>query len=316
MRPILVAGATGLLGSEICRLLCGSKHQVRGLVRPGSPREDILHDYGVETVPGDLTDLHSLEAACRDVSTVISTASGIARRLPGDSLQSVDRDGHRALIEAARRGGVTRFIFVSASPNLPRTIPLVRYKRETESLIRKCGMAWIIVQPSVFMETWFTRRAGFDVTSGKAVILGSGEAPVSYASIREVARAMVGVLDAEPEVTRSYLPLGGPDSLAPLDAVRIFEEESGRRYTVLHAPSWLARGMSFLLKPFDPSLSSTLGMAAHLADHGDVVESPEPAWEWIMRPVTLRDFARYAVRAALTERVRLILLRRFAGTRF
>jgi len=287
---------------------------VRGLVRPGSPREDILHDYGVETVPGDLRYLHSLEAACRDVATVISTATGVSRRLPGDSLESVDRDGQRALVDAARRGGVTRFIFVSASPNLPRTTPLVRYKREAEASVRGSGMAWIIVQPSVFMETWFARRAGFDVTSGKAVILGSGEAPVSYVSIRDVAKGVVGVVDAKPEITHSYLPLGGPDSFAPLDAVRIFEEESGRRYTVLHIPSPLARGMGFLTRPFDPLLSSTLGMAAYLADHGDIVESPEPAREWIMRPVTLRDFARSAVRAALTERVRLHL-RRAGGPR-
>ncbi len=316
MRPILVAGATGLLGSEICRLLCGSRHLVRGLVRHESPREEILHDFGVETVPGDLRDLHSLEEACRDVTTVISTASGLSRRLHGDSLKSVDRDGQKALVDAASRGGVRRFIFVSASPNLPRTIPLVRYKRETEALIRGSGMAWIIVQPSVFMETWFTRRAGFDVTSGKAALLGSGEAPVSYVSIRDVARAVVGIVDAEPEITHTYLPLGGPEPLAPLDAVRIFEQESGRRYTVLRAPSSLAKGMSLFLRPFDPSLSSTLGMAAHLAEHGDLVESPEPVWEWIQRPVALRDFARSAVRAALTERVRLLLLRGAGGQRY
>jgi len=307
MRPILVAGATGLLGSEICRLLTGSKHSVRGLVRPGSPRQELLQSFGVQTVLGDLRDVRSLEVACRGVTTVISTASGASRRLLGDSVKSVDRDGQRALVDAARRGGVRRFIFVSASPNLPRTIPLVRYKREIEASVRGSGMAWIIVQPSVFMETWFTRRAGFDMTSARAAILGSGEAPVSYISIRDVAKAMAGVVDAEREVTRTHLPLGGPDALTPVDAVRIFEEESGRSYTVLRAPSLFVRGMSLLLRPFDPGLSSKLGMAAYLADHGDVVESPGPVWDWIDRPVALRDFARSAVRAALTERVRLLL---------
>src|SRR6266850_2079788 len=262
MRPILVAGATGLLGSEICRLLCGSKHLVRGLVRPGSPREELLHSFGVETVQGDLRDVRSLEVACRGVTTVISTATGTSRRLPGDSVRSVDRDGQRALVDAARRGGVRRFIFVSASPNLPRTIPLVRYKREIEASVRGSGMAWIIVQPSVLMETWFRRRAGFDVTSGKVALLGSGEAPVSYVSVRDVAKAVVGVVDAEREVTRTYLPLGGLETLTPFDAVRIFEEESGRQYTVLRVPALPAKAMSFPLWPFDPGLSSALGMAA------------------------------------------------------
>jgi uncharacterized protein YbjT (DUF2867 family) len=315
MRPILVAGATGLLGSEICRLLCGSQHSVRGIVRPGSPREDSLHGYGVETIPGDLRDVRSLEAACRGVSTVISAVSGASRRLPGDSVKSVDREGQRALVDAARRGGVRRFILVSASPNLTRDIPLVRYKREIEASVRGSGMSWVIAQPSVFMESWFTRRRGFDVNAAKAVLLGAGDAPVSYVSVRDVAKAVAGAVDAEEDAARMYLPLGGPDALTPLDTVRIFEEESGRHFTVLQAPAPLAKGLSVLLRPLDAGLSSKLGMAAHLAHHGDVVESPKPAWEWIQRPVMLRDFARTAVRAALTERVRL-LLRGAGGTRF
>src|SRR5438477_7526752 len=160
MRPILVVGATGLLGSDVCRLLCGSGHPVRGLVRPGSPNEEMLRQIGVELFPGDLNDTGSLEAACRGAATVVSTATAVSRRLPNDSLLNVDRIGQRALVDASRRAGVRRFIFASVSPNLPRTTPLVRYKREIETAIRGSGMAWVIVQPSAFMETWLTRRSG------------------------------------------------------------------------------------------------------------------------------------------------------------
>ena len=307
MSPILVVGATGLLGSEICRLLCGSRHQVRGLVRPGSPNNEMLRRIGVELHPGDLTDPPSLEAACRGVTTVISTATGAARRLRGDTLRRVDLDGQRALVEAARREGVRRFVFTSVSPNLPRTTPLVRYKRETEAAIRASRMNWVVVQPSAFMETWLSRRAGFDVAAGKAAILGSGEAPISYVSRRDVAKVIAAVADPRSEVSRSYLPVGGPDELAPLDAARLFEEESGRRMTVLRAPSSMARGMSYLLQPFDPALSSTLGIAAHMAEVGDVVETTRAAWELNAKAVTVRDYARSAARAALTERVRVLL---------
>lgn len=307
MRPILVVGATGLLGSEICRLLCGSKHAVRGLVRPGSPREEMLRSLGVEIVPGDLSDVRSLEVACRGVTTVISTASGLSRRLPGDSIRSVDRDGQRALVDAARRGGVRRFVFVSVSPNFARTTPLVRYKREIETAVRGSGMAWAIVQPSAFMEVWFSPQAGFDVTAGKVAMLGSGEAPVSYVSIRDVAKAVHTLVDTRTEVARAYVPLGGPDPLSPFDAVRMFEEESGRRFTVLRAPAPLARGVGALLRPFHAGLSSRLGMAAHMAVSGDVIENSALVRDLIDRPMTVRDFARSESRAALTERVRVLL---------
>ncbi|HZI88920.1 MAG TPA: SDR family oxidoreductase [Candidatus Polarisedimenticolia bacterium] len=312
MRPILVVGATGLLGSEVCRLLYGSKHLVRALVRPGSDREEQLRRMGIEVVHGDLTDPRSLEVACRGVTTVVSTATGAARRLPGDNLRRVDRDGQRALVDAARRGGVRRFVYTSLSPNLPRSTPLVKYKREVESAVKGSGMAWVIVQPSAFMETWLAPRAGIDVATGRAALLGSGETPVSYVSVRDVARVIASVVD-HPEVSRTYLPVGGPDALTSHDAVRLFEQESSRRLAVVHAPSALARGMALLLRPFDGVLSSMLGVAAHMAEVGDVVEPSKVVWGMLSEPVTVRDHARMAARAALTQRVRVLLSG--AGTR-
>jgi len=310
MRPILVVGATGLLGSEVCRLLRGSRHPVRGIIRRGSPHEEMLRAIGVELVPGDLNDPRSLEAACRGVGTVVSTATGAARRLPGDSLRNVDWAGQQSLVDAARKAGARRFVFTSVSPNLPRATPLVRYKREVETAVRGSGMSWVVVQPSAYMETWLTRAFGFDVAAGKASILGSGEAPVSYVSRRDVAKVMAAAADPLSSVHRSYLPVGGPDELTPLDAARMFEEESGRRMTIVRAPSSLARGMGFLLRPFDPVVSSTMGIASYLAEVGDVVESTKTVRELNANPVTVRDYVRAASREALTERVRLLLGRR------
>ena len=313
MRPILIVGATGLLGSEVALMLCGSR-PVRGLVRPGSPQEEKLRRAGVELVPGDLTDPRSLETACAGVGTVISTATGANGRLPGDTLASVDEQGQRALVDAARRAGVRRFVLTSVSPNLPRATPLVRAKREAESAVKASGMAWVLVQPSAFMETWLTPRSGFDISRGKAAILGSGEAPVSYVSRHDVARVIASVADPDSDVRRTYLPVSGPDALTALDAARIFEEESGRNMTVMRAPTWVARGMSRLLRPFDPALSSTLGIAAYLAEKGDVVEPSKTVRELLRDPITVRDYARAEARAALTERVR-VLLRGTGGTR-
>ena len=95
----------------------------------------MLRRLGVQLVPGDLNDTRSLEAACQGVATVVSTATAVARRLPTDSLRNVDRTGQRALVQAARRTGVNRFVFASVSPNLPRTTAIVDYKREIETVI-------------------------------------------------------------------------------------------------------------------------------------------------------------------------------------
>jgi uncharacterized protein YbjT (DUF2867 family) len=89
---ILVAGATGLVGSEVCQRLIRRGERVRALVRATSSEEKVeaLRLSGVELFVGDLKDPQSIIAACRDVNAVISTASSTLTRQPGDSIHSVD----------------------------------------------------------------------------------------------------------------------------------------------------------------------------------------------------------------------------------
>ena len=65
---ILVAGATGYLGSEICRQLISKNKRVKGLVRATSNPDKVaqLKDSGVEMVIGDLKNRSSLEDALHD----------------------------------------------------------------------------------------------------------------------------------------------------------------------------------------------------------------------------------------------------------
>ena len=76
---ILVVGATGLVGGDVCRRLAASGTAVRALVRATSDpaRVAALEALGVETVVGDLRDPASLAEACRDASAVICTASSM-----------------------------------------------------------------------------------------------------------------------------------------------------------------------------------------------------------------------------------------------
>src|SRR6478672_7660315 len=102
----LVVGATGLLGTEICRQLRAKNLPVRALVRGDSPASQALAAMGAELVRGDLKDISSLEAACRGVTAVITTANTVTRRGKGDSAKATDRDGNLSLIDAAKKAGV------------------------------------------------------------------------------------------------------------------------------------------------------------------------------------------------------------------
>jgi uncharacterized protein YbjT (DUF2867 family) len=52
---VLVTGASGLLGSNICRLAANEGRRVRGLVRTDADAE-VLRAIGVEPAIGDITD--------------------------------------------------------------------------------------------------------------------------------------------------------------------------------------------------------------------------------------------------------------------
>src|SRR5262245_51749282 len=111
----LVVGATGILGGEVCRQLAAQGKPVRALVRETSNPEKLaqLEGLGAELVRGDLKDRRSLDAVCRGVSAVISTASSTLSRQEGDSIDSVDGQGQAALIDAAEAAGVRQFVFIS-----------------------------------------------------------------------------------------------------------------------------------------------------------------------------------------------------------
>ena len=230
----LVVGATGLLGSEICRLLAAEGKPVRGLVRSTSDRAKFerLQGLGVEIVEGDLKDRPSLTAACRGASAVISTSSSTLSRQEGDSIQSVDREGQLDLIDAAKAAEVDRFVLVSFH-HMDVEFPLQSAKREVEQHLKESGMTYTILQPSFFMEVWLSPGLGFDTANATAQIYGSGENQVSWISYQDVAKFAVASLD-NPAAENAVIELGGPEALSPLEVVKIFEDLQGKIFKTQH----------------------------------------------------------------------------------
>src|SRR5690349_8752127 len=72
---VLVTGATGLLGNNMCRQLLQRGDAVRVLVRQASRRSISLQDLPqVELAVGDVRDSDSLQPAMQDVDGVIHAA--------------------------------------------------------------------------------------------------------------------------------------------------------------------------------------------------------------------------------------------------
>ena len=240
---ILVVGATGVVGGMISRGLLEEGKDVRVLVRRDSPSSQLVHqglatsaesliEAGAQPVHEDLRDRASLDAALKDIDTVISTANS-AMRGGEDNPESVDLEGNQNLIEAARDAGVEHFVFVSllgADPDHP--VPFMRGKGQSESALRESGMVYTILAPTAFMEFWPAMVVGMPALQGRPVVLvGEGRRRHSFVSNRDVAAFVLAALE-NPAARNEHLAIGGPEPLTWLDVVATYERVLDRSIPV------------------------------------------------------------------------------------
>lgn len=231
---ILVVGATGFLGTEICRRLADKGTPPRALVRETSDParvEALRRELGAEIIVGDLRDRDSLDSACAGVDVVFSTATSIIRE---GEISAVDGEGQLNLVDAARGAGVTRFLYVSFE-ELGTGAPLEHAKRAVEERLRASGIRYTILRAGLFHETWLTPATGFDAANGTVNVYGSGEAELSWISLSDVATAAVNSLE-EPETENAIVPIAG-ERLSYTDVVAAFEDVTGRSIAVQHVPA-------------------------------------------------------------------------------
>lgn len=111
MKPTLVTGATGFIGWHVARALLERGRSVRALARDPVKLRELS---GVQVVQGDLRDPASLERAVEGCGVVFHVAADyrLWTREPQEMYRS-NVEGTRAMLEAARRAGVERFVYTS-----------------------------------------------------------------------------------------------------------------------------------------------------------------------------------------------------------
>jgi uncharacterized protein YbjT (DUF2867 family) len=224
---ILVVGATGVLGSMITRALLARGDDVRILVREGSNYAPLVA-AGATPAVGDLKERASLDAACRDIDTIVTTATAIIRQ-PPDTLESVDDAGYRNLIEAAKRAGVQHFIYTSAlGSSADSPVPLMRIKALNEQRLRESGMDYTVLMPNLYIEVWGAIVVAAPLAQGKPVTLvGEASRRHSMVSMRDAAAFAIAAID-NPAARNATIVIGGPRPVSWTDVVAAAEGIVGR----------------------------------------------------------------------------------------
>jgi uncharacterized protein YbjT (DUF2867 family) len=227
-QTILLAGATGMLGSRIAHhLLEQPGARIRLLVRGGEAagkRAALgpLLARGAETIEGDLADHASLDRATRGVDLIVSAVQGGP---------DVIIHGQVALAKIGRRNGVRRILPSDCALDLFKATPgehmMFDLRRQADERIAETGIEHIHVLQGGFMDM-FKPGAGVIGHDGVVRYWGDGTQPIEVTSVEDTAR-MVARVALDGGLQSGKFAFAG-DHISILAATAVIEAQTGRQF--------------------------------------------------------------------------------------
>jgi NADH dehydrogenase len=151
---LLVTGATGLLGRQLCELLASRKHRFRALVRASSDR-GAVGGSGAWLIEGDLTRRETLPPALDGVRQLVHLAAAVRER-DAAVCRAVHVDGTRNLLDAAEAAGVRRIVAISSDSVLRQHKDAYAVtKAEADALLqercRRAHIGLVLLRPPLIL---------------------------------------------------------------------------------------------------------------------------------------------------------------------
>src|SRR5712672_3139887 len=316
---ILVTGAAGFLGCHLTRQLAARGADVRVLLRPSSNNRAIA-DLPLEYVTGDLRDAASLARALAGVTRVFHVAADY--RLWAKRKQDIydsNVGGTRNLLDAAKRAGVSQFIYTSTVATIAVDRPehpnestdakleemVGHYKRskwQAERLVldsAKQGFPAIVAMPTTPVGPWDwkptpTGKIILDFLNGK--MRGYVETGLNFVGVEECAAGHL--LGAEKgKVGERYL-LGG-ENLTLKAMLDTLAKITGLRAPSLKIPHGLALGVAYANTVFSRMLGREPGIpieGVKIAQHIMFVDAKRAQKELGFKPGSVAAALERAVR--------------------
>lgn len=110
---VLVTGASGFIGSHLCRALLAAGHPTRALIRSTSSLA-LIDDLDLEYRFGDLLDPASLVAAMQDVEIVIHCGAEVGGWRDRERMVASHVVGTENILRAVSQSGVRRLLYTSS----------------------------------------------------------------------------------------------------------------------------------------------------------------------------------------------------------
>ena len=211
-KPVLVTGATGLVGIHTCRELSKNGWQIRALIRDPAKAAMVLGQLPVEFRVGDVRDASSLRSSLNGCGAVVHLAA-IAIEKSTEKYTETNTAATERLISAARAENVQRIIYMSQNGADSRSkFPFLHSKGVAQDSVKTSGLRWTVLRPSVIFgpEDQFVNVLArlIRLTPKVFPLPGGGKARFQPISADDVARVVRLSLEKKDTLHQSY-DIGG-----------------------------------------------------------------------------------------------------------
>jgi nucleoside-diphosphate-sugar epimerase len=238
---VLVTGATGLVGSNVCRMVLARGDEATALVRPAANTAE-LAALGVVLAKGDVTDAASVKRAAEGCDGAVHCAAmlgGLSQNI--DEFRAVNVDGTMNVLDAALARTVvlstTTFFAMDAHP-LTESSPVADASNDPYTITKR----------EAFLEMTARAHNGQDVIVvvpggiyGPAPVVERALAPTSFN--RAILSALRGRLG---EYVRFPIPWVFVDDVARATLLALERGEAGGRYIAMGQPDDAVSTAAFL----------------------------------------------------------------------
>ena len=226
---VLVAGATGMLGSKIVlALLDKGNLDVRAMVRSSNDSDE----KNRQKIDAMIKDAMIVEADVMQPETLLPACVGVDVVVSAIGNNNVTVPGQKNLIDAAKQQHVKRFIPSDYSIDY-RKLDYgdnhnLDMRKEVFEYLQQSGLEYTLVLNGMFMD-YITYMPMFDLKNQIFQYWGDGEMPMALTTTDDTAKYVAEAV-SDPNLANTALEVAG-DTLTPKQLKSTYEAATGTQLT-------------------------------------------------------------------------------------
>ena len=239
---ILIAGATGYLGTFITKELVNKGNDVTIIVR--NKKKINIEAQNLTILEAQVTQPETLKGVCKNIDVVISTV-GITRQKDGLTYMDVDFQSNVNLIEEAKKEGVKKIIYISVlNGEKLRHLKICEAKEKLGDYLKLSGMNYCIIRPNGFFSDMkdFLKMA----KTGKVYLFGDGKLKLNPIHGRDLAKEVINAIKND----KNEINIGGPDLLSQNEIAELALKAFKKPNKIIYLPDWIRKLILWIVRTF------------------------------------------------------------------